>query len=136
MDTLEPPPFFACDDCAGWVKEEHLNHVRKLETLEVGTSKEVTKVGVRFICKRCVANQFGGCDMYVDEKMVPTCSVHGEDWVDNYPPMEHRDRIGEKFYSVWISQPCEKGIGSNGETAITSAEPCVETRAGRSSNSL
>ena len=66
MDIHESPPLFACDDCAGWVKEEHLNHVRKLETLEVGTNKEITKVGVRFICKKCVDSQFGGSDMYAD----------------------------------------------------------------------
>ena len=105
MEKYDTPPIFACDDCAVWVKEEQFNHVRRLETLDVGTETETTKVSVRFICKSCVAKQFGGCDMYADEKMVPSSSIHVEDLVDNQLPLESQSRISDNFYIVMVQSP-------------------------------
>ena len=105
MEKYDTPPIFACDDCAMWVKEEQLNHVRRLETLDVGTETETTKVSVRFICKSCVAKQFGGCNMYADEKMVPSSSIHVEDLVDNQLPLESQSRISDNFYIVMVQSP-------------------------------
>ena len=102
METNYAPPVFACDDCAEWVSEEHLNHVRRLETLYVGTDTETTKVGVKFICKSCVAKQFGGCDMYADEKVVNSSSIHVDDLVDNQVPTDVQNRISKNFDIVMV----------------------------------
>ena len=110
------------------MKEDQLNHVRKLETLDVGTDKETTKVGVRFICKRCVAKQFGGCDMYADENMVPSSSIHGEDMVENQLPLDFRSRITDNCYIVMVQSQAERDIGSNGEKPISCTEQRVETQ--------
>ena len=127
METCVAPPVFACDDCTEWVYEEQLNHVRRLETLHVGTDSEITKVGARFICKSCVEKQFGGCDMYADEKMVPSSSIHGEDIVDNQLPRVSRGRIADNFYVVMVQSQAERDVGSNTKS-IPRAEPCAETQ--------
>ena len=108
METYVAPPVFACDDCAEWVCEEQLNHVRRLETLHVGTDTETTKVGVKFICKSCVDKQFGGCDMYADEKIVNSISIHVDDLVDNQVPSSVQDRISKNFYIVMVQSHQQK----------------------------
>ena len=102
METDHTLPVYACDDCGMWVSEENLNQVRRMETLHVGTDMEISKISVRFICRNCATRQFGGCDMFGDEEIVNSSSIHADDLVNNQVPPGTQNRVTNNFYVVMV----------------------------------
>ena len=122
METNHTLHVYACDDCGTWVSEENLKHVRRMETLYVGTDTEISKVSAKFICKSCVAKQFGGCDMYADEKIVNSSSIHVDDLVNNQVPLGIQNRVSNNFYVVMV-QSHQPRVRETSEATAISDEP-------------